>query len=164
MMHYKLCLLALGTTLLTAPLVSGTGQAMPGISLSGAALVQPVADGANPLHLAQATNEERRRANRQDRRDRRLRTNWDRRRDGRRCDRRYADCRYFYRGAYYETPWWTLPLIIGGGIIAGGINDRGGYSSRHVEWCQDRYRSYNVRTNTWVAYSGQVRQCDSPYG
>jgi hypothetical protein len=32
-----------------------------------------------------------------------------------------------------------------------------------VRWCEDRYRSYNVRTNTWVAYSGAVRQCISPY-
>ena len=39
-----------------------------------------------------------------------------------------------------------------------------GYGSRHVEWCMDRYRSYNPRNNTWVAYSGRVHQCVSPYG
>ena len=39
-----------------------------------------------------------------------------------------------------------------------------GYGSRHVEWCLNRYRSYNVRTNTWVSYSGRVHQCVSPYG
>jgi hypothetical protein len=35
--------------------------------------------------------------------------------------------------------------------------------SDHVEWCRDRYRSYNVRTNTWVSYSGRVRECVSPF-
>jgi len=37
------------------------------------------------------------------------------------------------------------------------------YGRRHVEWCMDRYRSYNPRTNTWVSYSGDIRQCVSPY-
>jgi hypothetical protein len=32
-----------------------------------------------------------------------------------------------------------------------------------VAWCLNRYRSYNPRTNTWVSYSGRVRQCHSPY-
>jgi len=64
-------------------------------------------------------------------------------------------------------------LIIGGSIAA----DRD-YSDRyyddddyyyadagddHVQWCMDRYRSYNLRTNTWVSYSGRVRQCISPF-
>lgn len=93
----------------------------------------------------------------------RMRNRWERNRDGRRCNTRYGNCRHFHNGYYYETPWWTLPLIIGGSIAAQNNYDGGGYGSRHVEWCLDRYRSYNPRTNTWVAYSGNVNQCNSPY-
>jgi hypothetical protein len=48
--------------------------------------------------------------------DHRMRSNWEARRDGRRCSRRDDRCRHFHGGYYYETPWWTLPLIIGGSI------------------------------------------------
>ena len=94
----------------------------------------------------------------------RMRDRWDRKRDGRRCNTRFGNCRHFHNGYYYETPWWTLPLIIGGSIAAQNNYDGDGYGSRHVEWCLDRYRSYNPRTNTWVSYSGNVNQCNSPYG
>ena len=95
--------------------------------------------------------------------DRRLRSEWDRNRDGRRCSSRFGNCRHFHRGYYYETPWWTLPLIIGGSVAANNYDDDD-YDSAHVEWCLDRYRSYNPRDNTWVAYSGRVYQCNSPFG
>ena len=36
-------------------------------------------------------------------------------------------------------------------------------ASRHVRWCLNRYRSYDPATNTFVAYSGEVRRCVSPY-
>ena len=101
------------------------------------------------------------------RNDRRMRSSWDMNRDGRRCSQRFGSCRHYHRGHYYETPWWTLPLIIGGSIAANNAYDDDygdGYGSRHVEWCLDRYRSYDPRTNTWVAYSGRVNQCNSPYG
>lgn len=100
-------------------------------------------------------------ATRQDRRQR-TRQNWDRRRDGNRCTYRNGNCRHYHNGYYYETPWWTLPLIGGSIILNQGLNG-GSYSSRHVQWCREHYRSYNVRTNTWTAYSGAVRQCVSPY-
>ena len=37
------------------------------------------------------------------------------------------------------------------------------FDPAHLEWCQERYRSYNPRDNTWVSYSGRVRECDSPF-
>ena len=98
---------------------------------------------------------------------------------GKRCDYYNDNCRHRYRGHYYETPWWTLPVIIGGGIAANNYYnngyddyddydnydgyDGGGMSSRHVQWCLNRYQSYNPRNNTWLAYSGRVKQCNSPY-
>ena len=33
----------------------------------------------------------------------------------------------------------------------------------HIRWCSNRYRSYDVATNTFVAYGGEVRRCVSPY-
>jgi hypothetical protein len=71
---------------------------------------------------------------------------------------------------YYQNPWWLL----GAGIAIGGAlaydddyyggRAYGGYGDDHVAWCSNRYRSYNPRRNTWVSYSGHVRQCISPYG
>jgi hypothetical protein len=73
----------------------------------------------------------------------------------------------------------SLPLIIGGAYAANryygddyydddyyGYDDGdygGGLSSRHVRYCLNKYQSYNPRNNTWVAYSGRVHQCRSPY-
>ena len=31
--------------------------------------------------------------------------------------------------------------------------------NRSVEWCVQRYRSYNPRTGTWVDYHGRVHHC-----
>jgi hypothetical protein len=36
-------------------------------------------------------------------------------------------------------------------------------SSRHVDWCYSRYKSYNVQRNSWVGYDGYVHQCISPF-
>ena len=94
--------------------------------------------------------------------DRHMRFEWNRHRDGRRCSEPFGNCRHFHNGYYYETPWWTLPLIVGGNLAANNYDD-GGYGSRHVQWCLDHYRSYNPRTNTWVSYSGVVHECISPY-
>lgn len=109
--------------------------------------------------------------------------NWDgdrkwNKRYGKRCNYYSDHCRHYYRGGYYEIPWWTLPLIVGGGIAANNYydndyygddyydddyDDGGRMGSRHVRWCLNKYRSYNPRNNTWVAYSGQVKKCYSPY-
>jgi BA14K-like protein len=95
--------------------------------------------------------------------NRHMRRHWDRHVHGDRCRTRYGNCRHYYRGYYYATPWWTLPLI--GGAYALGAQERryDRYGNDHVEWCLDRYRSYNVRTNTWITYDGDVRRCRSPY-
>ena len=33
----------------------------------------------------------------------------------------------------------------------------------HIQWCFARYRSYNPDDNTYMAYSGEIRDCGSPY-
>lgn len=35
--------------------------------------------------------------------------------------------------------------------------------ARHVGWCHAHYNSYDPYSDTYRAYSGQVRPCDSPY-
>lgn len=103
----------------------------------------------------------------------RYNNNWryNRRIHGYRCNGWSNNCRYRYGNYWYQNPWWLVGsgVALGVGIGAataydGGYYGGGGYGSRHVAWCMDRYRSYNPRYNTWVAYSGAVRQCISPYG
>lgn len=36
-------------------------------------------------------------------------------------------------------------------------------SRRHINWCLDRYRSYDPRSNTYVSRDGYERQCRSPF-
>ena len=35
--------------------------------------------------------------------------------------------------------------------------------NRHVEWCLNRYRSYNPQTNRFLSTSGYFKVCRSPY-
>jgi hypothetical protein len=95
--------------------------------------------------------------------------NWQRRKLSY-CNDWNDRCNDKHRRRHFDRSDLYLPLIIGGGF--GGYNyydddygdyDGGGLSSRHVQWCLNRYQSYNPRYNTWVAYSGQVKKCYSPY-
>lgn len=36
-------------------------------------------------------------------------------------------------------------------------------STAHVQWCADRYRSYREKDNSYTAYSGESRECISPF-
>jgi BA14K-like protein len=135
-------------------------SAVPASALSGPFVQQSFYSGANGDNHIELAASKRERVIR-DLRNRDIRR-YERRRDGPRCLTRYGNCRYYYGGYYYHSPWWTFPLI-GGTLFLGNRYYGGGYGSRHVQWCLDRYRSYNVRTNTWVGYSGRVYQCRSPY-
>jgi BA14K-like protein len=84
---------------------------------------------------------------------------YNRRMHGNRCSYRHDNCRNYYRGHYYQNQWWILPLVIGSTIA----NSSHHMNNSHVQWCQDHYRSYNIRTNTWLSNSGQYRQCNSQY-
>jgi hypothetical protein len=129
------------------------GLSSAAVQAAPVAPMQLTVSGSNDL-LQEASNH-------RDRDRRKTRKSWDRKRDGDRCRYRSSRCRHYRNGYWYANPWWTLPLI-GGSIILN--TQRHGSSSRHIAWCEDRYRSYNRYNNTWVAYSGAVRQCISPYG
>lgn len=38
-----------------------------------------------------------------------------------------------------------------------------GLSDEHVNWCRDRYRSYQQDTNSYTPYGGGSRECVSPF-
>ena len=84
-------------------------------------------------------------------------------------------CRRY--GNYYNNSWpfiGGLVLGFGSGLGYGGgygyYNDGyygGGYRNYggggHVQWCLNRYRSYNPRTNLFMGYDGYRHRCNSPY-
>lgn len=53
---------------------------------------------------------------------------------------------YYAEPYYYDDPYYIEPG-----------------SSRHVRYCLKRYRTYNVRTNTFRGYDGYLHRCRSPY-
>lgn len=81
---------------------------------------------------------------------------------GPRCTYRRGNCRHYYNGYWYANPWWLVGPAVGAAIVL-STPSYGYYGSNHVAWCRAKYRSYNPRTNTWIAYSGEVRRCYSPY-
>jgi hypothetical protein len=87
---------------------------------------------------------------------------YNRRYHGNRCIYRAGNCNYYHQGYYYQNRWWIVPSVIGGAVIGSQIRNTR-YSNNHARWCAEKYRSYDLRTNTWLSNSGQVRQCNSPY-
>lgn len=101
------------------------------------------------------------------------------RRDHRRYDRGRHHGRHYYHGhrGYREHRrgyrrhsdgwWYPLAAFGAGAIIGGAINDRParGYSmsSRHVQWCSARYRTYRASDDTYVPRVGVRARCNSPY-
>jgi hypothetical protein len=89
---------------------------------------------------------------------------YDYRRHGYRYRYRRPGYGYYYGGWWYTTPFWLSvpyyappvyrpvpPPVYGGGV------------SRHVQWCLNRYRSYNPRTDTFLGYDGRYHRCRSPW-
>lgn len=77
-------------------------------------------------------------------------------------------------GGYYGYPgfYWGYPSLWMnyGGLYNGYGYDYYDYDDRsyggggsHVQWCRDRYRSYNPRTDTFMGYDGRRHRCRGPY-
>jgi hypothetical protein len=100
--------------------------------------------------------------------DRRARS-YDRRRHGQRYSRPRAGHRHHYRGHYYASPWWLAAPAIGLGLglaITPQYGHSYGYSggrTAHVQWCYNRFRSYNAATDSYLGYDGRYHRCNSPY-
>ena len=97
------------------------------------------------------------------RKSHRFQHTYNSRKHGTRCTVRRGNCRHFYGGYYYNSPWWLAAPLIGAGIVLSAPVVVIGGGSRHVAWCRAKYRSYSARNNTWIAFSGDVRRCNSPY-
>ncbi|MFK7902863.1 MAG: BA14K family protein [Nitratireductor sp.] len=39
----------------------------------------------------------------------------------------------------------------------------GGYSQAHYQWCSNRWRSYDINSNSYQPFNGPRRTCRSPY-
>jgi len=99
---------------------------------------------------------------------------------GNRFGYRNGRYRYHYGGYYYSRPYWNYgpSFVIAPGYYGSGYdgydnyydNDYydgggygGGYADSHVRWCLNRYRSYDVRSDTFVGYDGYRHRCRGPY-
>jgi hypothetical protein len=141
-MTSKFPLLALGAMLgLGAITFTGTGALAGALPLSPTTSVQldSISDGV--IHVAQGKKDG-------------MRSNWESRRDGRRCSRREGNCRHFHEGYYYETPWWTLPLIIGGSIA--NDNYGGGYGRLSCGEARSRVRNSGFRNVATIECQGRT--------
>ncbi len=67
--------------------------------------------------------------------------------------KRHGKFRHFHDRWWWSYPWWLYDAYATSST----------YDDAHVEWCLRRYRSYNIRTNTFVTYKGKIRECISPY-
>lgn len=62
--------------------------------------------------------------------------------------------------------WYSIAAFSAGAIIGGAMANQNQpriTSSRHVQWCADRYRSYRASDNTYVPRAGVRAVCNSPY-
>jgi hypothetical protein len=89
------------------------------------------------------------------RHDRRHARNYDRRYHGPRYRDRRAGYNHYRGGYWYRTPFWSFTIPFGGAIASAG--------SSHVAWCDNRYRSYDVRRDAFKGYDGEWHRCNSPY-
>lgn len=76
------------------------------------------------------------------------------RRHHKRYRHRYGNYNHFYNGWYYSYPWW-----LGAVTVAPSYGD----DDLHVQWCYDRYRSYNEDRDAFKGYDGRWHRCISPY-
>ncbi|MCT7375034.1 BA14K family protein [Chelativorans salis] len=89
--------------------------------------------------------------------------------------RYYARDYHRYRKHRHRSRRGNAGAFLGGlaaGAILGGLLSQSSRaapvyryrtSDPHVQWCLRRYRSYDVRTDTFQPYSGPRKYCNSPY-
>jgi hypothetical protein len=83
---------------------------------------------------------------------------------------RHGGYRHYHNGWYYNSPWWLAAPLVGGALVGAYAAPRVYYDNDdyagggHVEWCMNRYRSYDPRSNTFVGYDGYRHECNSPFG
>jgi hypothetical protein len=88
---------------------------------------------------------------------------YDRHRHGSRYRHRRPGFTFHYGGYYYANPWWVGPSVGYGVTVpvypAPSVHGH----SAHVQWCINRYRTYDPRTDTYIPRIGVRARCNSPY-
>lgn len=67
------------------------------------------------------------------------------------------------RGYRRHSDGFWYPLAAFGALAGAAIANSHGASSRHVRWCENRYRSYRRYDDTFQPYNGPRRRCNSPF-
>lgn len=113
-----------------------------------------------------------------ERRENRRENRFDRRQDRResRFERRGNYAYYNGQRGYrerrpghrqYNGFWFPSTAFIAGAIIGGALNNNTvtvrPSGSAHVQWCQNRWRSYRASDNSYQPYNGPRQRCVSPY-
>src|SRR5262245_19528681 len=95
-----------------------------------------------------------------------MRPGWsyNRARHGLRYRYRHGRYAHYYRGWWYPRAWWRTGPVVAFGVapLAGGYYGSSAGSGQ-VQWCLNRYRSYDPRTDTYMGYDGLRHRCNSPY-
>lgn len=84
--------------------------------------------------------------------------------------------REYRRGYRQHNGWWFPPAaFVAGAIIGGAIANQPAVaappvyapvrlSAAHVNWCENRWKSYRVSDNSYQPLNGPRQACVSPYG
>lgn len=156
------------------------GSAIPAASAGPLPFTKPEAAGIS-LQQVQFRPESR-----EDRFERRRfdRPRHERRVERRRFERRggwgyyngHRGYREYRRGYRQYNGWWFPPAaFVAGAIIGGAISHAPAVaappvyapvrlSAAHVNWCENRWKSYRVSDNSYQPLNGPRRVCVSPYG
>lgn len=86
---------------------------------------------------------------------------YDPRRHGSRYSHRRPGFTFHYGGYYYAHPWWLGPSI-GFGVTV-PVAPVYPVMSAHVQYCLNRFQTYDVGTDTYVPRIGVRARCISPY-
>ena len=81
---------------------------------------------------------------------------YQRKHHGKRYRHRRSGFANYYNGFWYSVPFWTSGYD---NYYESSASDW----DLHVDWCHDRYRSYNERRDAYKGYDGRWHRCNSPY-
>lgn len=56
-----------------------------------------------------------------------------------------------------------IDFLTTGSLVEPEVEQPATPSGAHVAWCSSQYRSYRPDDNSYISYSGEVRECISPY-
>ena len=71
---------------------------------------------------------------------------------------------YPHRLTGYPVPIYAAPRPLPGAVVRGRVvHVHRAVPASHAAWCAARYRSYDMRTDTFQPYHGPRRACHSPW-